>query len=123
MKVEDLKKYCMEKQCVTEEYPFGTVPIYYKLNGKVFAQIYPYEHDYKITVKCTADAGQFYRMVYPGKIVRGYHCPAVQQPYWNTIYLDDFPDEELLNMIDLAYGTVFSKFSTKEQKKIKENLI
>ena len=59
MKVEDIKKYCMEKQCVTEEYPFGDVPICYKLNGKVFAQIYPYEHDYKITVKCTADAGQF----------------------------------------------------------------
>ena len=27
MKVEDIKKYCMEKQCVTEEYPFGDVPI------------------------------------------------------------------------------------------------
>lgn len=122
MKVEDIKKYCMEKQCVTEEYPFGDVPICYKLNGKVFAQIYPYEHDYKITVKCTADAGQFYRMAYPGKVVRGYHCPPVQQPYWNTIYLDDFPDEELLNMIDLAYDTVFSKFSKKEQKKMKENM-
>lgn len=49
----------------------------------------------------------------------GYHCPAVQQPYWNTVFLSDFPDEELLNMIDLAYTTVFAKFSKKEQKKIK----
>lgn len=53
-----------------------------------------------------------------GKVVRGYHCPPVQQPYWNTIYLEDFPDDELLNMIDLAYDTVFSKFSKKEQKRI-----
>lgn len=45
-------------------------------------------------------------------------CPPVQQPYWNTIFLDDFPDDELLNMIDLAYDTVFSKFSKKEQKRI-----
>lgn len=52
----------------------------------------PYEYDYKVTLKCTADAGSFYRTVYPGKVVRGYHCPPVQQPYWNTIYLDDFPD-------------------------------
>lgn len=44
MKVEDIKKYCMEKQCATEEYPFGDVPICYKLNGKVFAQIYPDMH-------------------------------------------------------------------------------
>ena len=51
-------------------------------------------------------------------MVRGYHCPPVQQPYWNTIFLSDFPDDELLNMIDLAYDTVFSKFSKKEQKRI-----
>lgn len=73
-------------------------------------------------MKCTVDAGQFYRMAYPNKVVRGYHCPPVQQSYWNTIYLEDFPDDELLNMIDLAYETVFSKFSKKEQKKIKEEL-
>lgn len=118
MLVEDIKKYCLSKHMAYEEYPFGDVPICYKLNGKVFAQIYPYPEDYKITLKCTADAGQFYRMVYPGKVVRGYHCPPVQQPYWNTIYLDDFPDEELLNMIDHAYDTVFSSFSKKVQKQI-----
>ena len=53
-------------------------------------------------------------------VVRGYHCPPVQQPYWNTIYLDDFPDEELLNMIDHAYETVFKSFSKKVQKEIRE---
>ena len=59
-------------------------------------------------------------MVYPGKVVRGYHCPPVQQPYWNTMYLGDFPDDELLNMIDLAYETVFNSFSKKVQKQIME---
>lgn len=96
--------------------------ICYKLNGKVFAQIYPYPEDYKITLKCTADEGQFYRMVYLGKVVRGYHCPPVQQPYWDTIYLDDFLDEELLNMLDQAYETVFNSFSKKVQKQIKEEV-
>ena len=116
----NIKKYCISKHKAYEDYPFGDVPICYKLNGKVFAQIYPYPEDYKITLKCTADAGQFYRMVYPGKVVRGYHCPPVQQPYWNTIYLDDFPDGELLNMIDHAYETVFNGFSKKVQKQILE---
>ena len=120
MTSEEIKAYCKNKHKVTEEFPFGDVPICYKLNGKIFAQLYPYEYDYKITLKCTAEAGQFYRMVYPQKVVRGYHCPPVQQPYWNTIYLDDYPDDELLNMIDLAYNTVFAKFSKKEQKKISE---
>ena len=59
-------------------------------------------------------------MVYLEKVVRGYHCPPVQQLYWNTVYLEDFPDEELLNMIDLAYYTVLEKFSKKEQRRIVE---
>lgn len=121
MTVEDIMEYCKNKHKAIETFPFGDVPICYKLNGKIFAQLYPYEYDYKITLKCTADAGQFYRMAYPEKVVRGYHCLPVQQPYWNTIYLEDFPDEELLNMIDLAYDTVFSKLSKNEQKEIVED--
>lgn len=62
--------------------------------------------------------GQFYRRVYPNKVVRGYHCPLVQQPYWNTVYLDELPDDELLNMVDLAYETVFNSFSKKIQNQI-----
>lgn len=114
MTVEEIKEYCKSKHKSTEEYPFVDVPICYKINANIFAQLYPYEYDYKIALKCTLDAGEFYRMVYSGKVVRGYHCPPVQQPYWNIVYLEDFPDEELLNMIDLAYDTVLSKFSKKE---------
>lgn len=119
--LEQIKEYCLSKHKAYEDYPFGDIPICYKLNKKVFAQIYPNEWDYKITLKCTADAGQFWRMVYPDKVVRGYHCPPVQQPYWNTIYLDDFPDDELLNMIDHAYDTVLKSFSKKVQKEIIED--
>ena len=36
--------------------------------------------------------------------------------------LEELSDEELLNMIDLAYDTVFSKFSKKEQKRMLEEL-
>lgn len=118
MKVEDIKEYCLRKWKACEVYPFGDLPICYKLNGKIFAQIYPNPGDYKITLKCTADAGLFYRQVYPGVVVRGYHCPPVQQPYWNTVYLDGFSDEELLNMIDHAYDTVLHSFSKKIQKQI-----
>ena len=63
-------------------------------------------------MKCTADAAQFYRMV-SDKIMEGYHCSKVQKPYWNTIYLDDFPEKELYNMIDFAYDTVLHGFSKK----------
>lgn len=70
MRLEDIKAYCLNKWRAYEDYPFGDMPICYKLNGKVFAQIYPNQEDFKITLKCTADAGQFYRQVYPGVVVR-----------------------------------------------------
>ena len=73
-------------------------------------------------LKCTADAGQFFRMVYPEKVVRGYHCPSVQQPYWNTVFLNDFPDDVLIDMIDLAYDTVYKKLSKKIQEEIERNI-
>lgn len=122
MTVEDIKKYCLSKHKAYETYPFGDIPICYKLNNKVFAQIYPNKEDLKVTLKCTANAGQFYRSVYPDKVFRGYHCPPVQQPYWNTVYLDGFPDDELLNMIDHAYDTVLNSFSRKIQKQITEDV-
>ena len=45
----------------------------------------------------------------------------MQQPYWNTIHLDGFPNEELLNMIDMAYETVLKGFSKKVQQSILED--
>ena len=54
-------------------------------------------------------------------VVRGYHCPPVQQPYWNTIDLRRFPPEELPMMIDHAYDTVVASFPKKTQKEILED--
>ena len=116
--INEIKEYCLKKHRAYEDFPFGDIPICYKLNGKIFAQLYPNTNDFKITLKCTYDDGQFYRAVFPEKVVRGYHCPPVQQPYWNTVYLDDFPDDELLMMIDKAYDAVFHSFSKKVQREI-----
>lgn len=118
MNADTIRQYCLQKHKACETYPFGDVPICYKLNNRIFAQLYPRTDDFKITLKCTASMGDFYRQLYPGIIVRGYHCPPVQQPYWNTIYLEDFPEEELLNLIDLAYDTVLHSFSKKVKAEI-----
>lgn len=120
MRPEVIREYCLSKHKAYEEFPFGETPICYKLNGKIFAQLYPDEHDYKITLKCTLSQGDFYRQLYPGTVVRGYHCPPVQQPYWNTVYLTGFSEDALWHMIDLAYDAVLHSFSKKLQKTIAE---
>ena len=69
-------------------------------------------------MKCTSFSGQAFREAYPGIVVSGYHCPPVQQPYWNTIDLQRFPDDDLPMMIDHAYNTVVSRFSKKVQREL-----
>lgn len=114
MKIEEIKSYCLSKAYAYEDHPFGEWPICIKVKGKIFAQIYPD----KITLKCTAFSGQMFRQSYPGIITRGYHCPPVQQPYWNTIDLTRFPEEELPMMIDHAYETVVCSLPKRLQREI-----
>lgn len=111
MTTDELRSLCLAKPNAYEDHPFGEWPICIKVNKKIFAQIYPD----KVTLKCTAFSGQVFREAYPGVVVRGYHCPPVQQPYWNTIDLARFPHEELPMMIDHAYETVVSSLPKKEQ--------
>ncbi len=109
MDIGEIQALCRQKPQTEECQPFGDWPICYKLCGKIFAQLYPD----KLTVKCTRFQGELFRSQYPGTVVRGYHCPPVQQPYWNTIYLDSFPPEELGMMIDLGYEAVLSGLTKK----------
>lgn len=116
----EIEKYCLNKSGAYKDFPFGDIPICYKLNGKIFAQLYPFKTDYKITLKCSLEEGDFFRQLFPGVVVRGYHCPPVQQPYWNTVYIEKIPDDVLFNMIDVAYQRVFEKFSEKTQRELCE---
>lgn len=115
---KEIHDYCMAKPCAYESRPFGEFPICYRLAGKIFAQFTPKKDWFKITLKTNPDAANFYRGAYPGVVVRGYHCPPVQQPYWNTIHLDDFDKEILFQMIDEAYDEVMKRLPRKEQSRI-----
>ena len=111
----EIQNECLSKPGAFEDHPFSPWPICYKVKGKIFAQLY----EDKLTLKCTAFSGEAFRQAWPGIVVRGYHCPPVQQPYWNTIYLDRFPAEELPHMIEHAYKTVVAKLPQKTQKELK----
>lgn len=117
--IESIKEYCLSHLGAYEARPFGEYPICYKVMGKIFAQLNPQENFYKITLKCEPEKAYLYRQLYPGVIVRGYHCPPVQQPHWNTVDLDSFSDQEFLfQMIDEAYEAVINKFSKKAREKL-----
>jgi predicted DNA-binding protein (MmcQ/YjbR family)/GNAT superfamily N-acetyltransferase len=112
--IRTIEEYCLNKPGAYETRPFGKYLICYRVMGKIFAQFNPEEKFYKMTLKCEPEKAFIYRELYPGIIVRGYHCPPVQQPHWNTIDLDAFVDVEMLfHMIDEAYNALVSKFTKK----------
>lgn len=115
LKIHD---YCMAKPCAYESRPFGELPICYRVAGKIFAQLSTNPDWFKITLKTNPEAAYFYRQTYPGIVVRGYHCPASQQPYWNTIELDHFSESILYQMLDEAYAETVCRLPKKEQAKL-----
>ncbi|WFR58380.1 GNAT family N-acetyltransferase [Anaerocolumna sp. AGMB13025] len=117
--IQSIKEYCLKHPGAYEARPFGEYPICYKVMGKLFAQFNTEETFYKLTLKCEPEKANLYRQFYKDVIVRGYHCPPIQQPYWNTINLDDFNDTDLLyQMIDEAYDAVIQKFSRKARTEL-----
>lgn len=119
MKIEEIKAYCEKKENAYEAHPFGDIPICYRIEGGgIFAQIYPLKGDCKITLRCEPEYGQFFRTAFSEIVVRGYHCPKLQQPYFNTVYLEEFEDDGLLlDMIDHSYNEVVKRMPKGKRRK------
>lgn len=115
---EELIQYCCKKKKAYIDYPFGKEPICIKVNKKLFAEIYPQDSNYKITLKCEPVLAEFFRSQYPNVVVRGCHCPPVQQPYRNTVWVNKIDDGVLYSMIDHSYDQVIKSFSKKAQDEI-----
>lgn len=114
--LNDIYSYCSAKDYACASQPFGFDSLLFKVAGHYFCILYELKGRSAITVKCTAEQGILLREKYDGDIVRGYHCPPVQQPYNNTIYLDGLvPDSEIYDMIDTSYALIVSKLTKREK--------
>ena len=57
-------------------------------------------------------------------MTRGYHCPPIQQPYFNTVDLSgSIPYDELIDMIDNSYKYVVGKLTKKARKELENEMI
>lgn len=115
---EEILAYALTKIGAYLDYPFGEIPICVKVEGKIFVELYPESTDYKITLRCEPMLADFYRQQYPDVVVRGYHCPPVQQPYKNTIYIEQIDEKMLFDMIDHSYSQVIARMTKKQRFKV-----
>lgn len=110
--------YCLAKPGAVLTHPFGPDSDIVKVEGRIFAQIFQLNGTWHVTLNCDAVSGQFYRDLMPGTIVRGYHCPPVQQPYFSTMPIEAVADTLLIELMDHSYRTVVQKLPKYKQRGI-----
>lgn len=110
MNPEKAIEYCLQKNGAYDDYPFGLDVTVIKVKGKIFAQFFKLNGINMATFNCDRMTGEFYRNQYRDIVVRGYHCPSVQQPYFNTLPIENsLEDDVIKDMIDHSYERVVSK--------------
>lgn len=124
MTQDEMIQYCLSKPGAFVTYPFGPDCTVVKVPSgqsaaRIFAQFSIRGGQPMATFNCDRLTGEFFRAVYPGVVTRGYHCPPVQQPYFNTVRLDGtVPEDVLTLMIDHAYAVVVGKLPKKAQREL-----
>lgn len=125
MTSQDVIDFCLLKRGAYLDYPFGPEVTIVKVgkteerSGRIFAQVFFLKGKDMVTLNCDRETGQFYRQIFPDTVVRGYHCPPIQQPYFNTFSLNgSVPDDIIMDMIEHSYQTVVRKLPKYVRNKI-----
>jgi predicted DNA-binding protein (MmcQ/YjbR family) len=99
----DVITYCRNKTDATQEHPFKTDTIAFKVNGKAFALMPHDGNDARITLKCDPGRALELREAYP-EITPGYH---MNKEHWNTLDLHGkLPDDLVRELIDHSYDLI-----------------
>ncbi len=115
MNIESLREYCLSKNGVTEELPFGPTTLVFKVGNKLFALCGLDEFD-GINLKCDPEKTIELREEYP-EVKPGYH---MNKTHWNTVStLGNLTDKFICELIDHSYDLVFKSLPKKLQNDLK----
>ena len=106
MHAEEIREYALQKNNVTEGFPFGPDNLVMKVNNKMFLLISLDEVPLKFNAKCDPDKAIQLREEYPESILPGYH---MNKKHWNTVIANGLKEQLLKEMIDDSYNLVSKK--------------
>lgn len=119
MNIEELRAYCLDKDSVTESFPFNDDVIVFKVAEKIFAlsSLKKWEENTPaVNLKCEHNRAIVLREEYED-IQAGFH---MNKKHWNTVYINNFlSDEFIKEMIDHSYKIVVNLLP----KKIKTQIL
>ena len=127
MTFNEIETYCLTKPGAYLDWPFSPEFAVVKVKapsqekGCIFAQPFILRGEPKVTLNCDMMTGELYRAIYPSTVIRGWHCPPVQQPYFNTVALGGtVPDDVMVDMIEHAYSVAVGKLPKKFQRELED---
>jgi predicted DNA-binding protein (MmcQ/YjbR family) len=107
MDVETIREYVLQKENVTEGFPFGEDTLVFKVNNKIFLLMGLDASPLQFNVKCNPDEAIELRDEYPENILPGYH---MNKKHWNTIIVNGkLSNKLILQMLDNSYLLVAKK--------------
>jgi predicted DNA-binding protein (MmcQ/YjbR family) len=115
--IEELRDYCLQKQGVTESFPFGEDTLVFKVGGKVFL-LSGLEDGRHFNAKCDPEYAVELREQYH-EVQPGYH---MNKTHWNTIDMSgSLTVKQLLGFIDHSYDLVLKSLPKKLRAEITED--
>ena len=103
MTAASLRRWCLSRDGVTEEFPFNASTSVFKVAGKMFALSALRSRPLRVSVKCDPELAAQLRISYPA-IAPGYH---LNKRHWNTLTLDgSVPDEMVADLLGDSYDLV-----------------
>ncbi len=102
MDIITFRDYCIKKAGVTEEFPFDSRTLVFKVYNRMFA-LTDVDLFESINLKCDPEEAVLLRERYAA-VRPGYH---MNKKHWNTIDVNsDVPDRMILEMTEKSYALV-----------------
>jgi len=114
MNLEELVLFLSQKNAVTESFPFDEDTLVFKVGSKMFALIALERFPRAINLKCDPVWAEELRESYSG-IKPGYH---MSKKHWNTVILEEVPEDLLRELIGHSYDLVVAKMTKKERNEL-----
>lgn len=106
LNIESIRDYALQKENVTEGFPFGESALVFKVNGKMFLLVSMDSQPVQFNAKCDPDKAIQLREEHDC-IKPGYH---MNKQHWNTVVVDGtLKRTQILELIDHSYELVAKK--------------
>jgi len=109
MNIEQVREYALSLKGTTEDMPYGSDWLIFRIAGKIFLHIWLESPEPTCAIKLPPEMGQELRENY-NAIQPAYH---LNKKHWNDIYLDSIDEDKVKELIKASNELVKSKLPKK----------